>query len=268
MAAKNLHQFEFKLGKLGVILLIAGMSVLVFAGFLLGVQVGRNIDTYPEMIAQGIPAKMLRAVGLTPQPLRPEVSTVETSDAPAGDGQSVKANEGGAPAVISPAPPASPAPAAESGKKEGDGSPATSAPAAQTTPVAPLAPSAAAKAVVPDVSVAAPAEAKKDKAAPTAKTGSEKDIKPAAAKEAKPPEKNGKYTVQVVSFREKEKADALGKKIVALGYKPQVSLVAISGKGQWYRVVVGGFETKDAADKAVDALTNKIKGVSCVVKGK
>jgi hypothetical protein len=65
MATKNLRQFEFKLGKLGVVLFIMGLSILVFTAFLLGVQVGRNIDTYPELISRGIPAKILNSIGLS-----------------------------------------------------------------------------------------------------------------------------------------------------------------------------------------------------------
>jgi len=47
MAAKNTHRFELRMGKLGLALFILGMSALLFAVFLFGVNVGKNIDTYP-----------------------------------------------------------------------------------------------------------------------------------------------------------------------------------------------------------------------------
>ena len=64
MAIKNIRSFEFKLGKLGLILLIAGMGVLVFGAFVLGVNVGKDIDTYPDKIVRGIPRLITEGIGL------------------------------------------------------------------------------------------------------------------------------------------------------------------------------------------------------------
>ena len=55
MAAKNTHRFELRMGKLGLALFILGMSALLFAVFLFGVNLGKNIDTYPDKIARFIP---------------------------------------------------------------------------------------------------------------------------------------------------------------------------------------------------------------------
>jgi cell division protein FtsN len=60
MVTRNPKNFEFKLGKQGLLLFVGGMSILLFAGFIIGVMVGVHIDAYPEKIAQSIPAIIRR----------------------------------------------------------------------------------------------------------------------------------------------------------------------------------------------------------------
>jgi len=55
---KNARRFELKLGRIGLILFLLGMSGLLFGVFLLGVTVGKNIDTYPEKIARFLPERI------------------------------------------------------------------------------------------------------------------------------------------------------------------------------------------------------------------
>ena len=59
MAAKNRRVFELRLGKLGLILFIGGMSVLLFSCFLLGIFVGKHMEAYPERYSTGI-AELIR----------------------------------------------------------------------------------------------------------------------------------------------------------------------------------------------------------------
>ena len=40
--------FELRLGKLGLILFIGGMSLLLFSMFFLGIFVGKQMEAYPE----------------------------------------------------------------------------------------------------------------------------------------------------------------------------------------------------------------------------
>ncbi len=54
MAAKNRRMFELRLGKLGLILFIGGMSLLLFSMFLLGVVVGKHMEAYPERYSSGL----------------------------------------------------------------------------------------------------------------------------------------------------------------------------------------------------------------------
>ena len=255
MAAKNLRQFEFKLGKLGVVLFIIGLAILVFTGFLLGVQVGRNIDTYPEMIARGVPGSILNSIGLFPPEMKPDVpispAMVEHADTAAGEGstqKAAKAAEGENAAVVVGGPPVSADADAE--KKVSSAvsvKPSASPATAVETHAAPGGSSAEIKAKPVLKQTTPPAEEKPEKV---------------------PPAKSGKFSIQVVSFREKEKADGLGRKIKELGYAPVVAMTEVPGKGQWYRVTVNSFATKEVAEKAADDLTKKIKGLSCVIRSK
>jgi len=55
MSSQNSRDFEFKLGKLGLVLFTFGIALLLLCSFLFGVMVGKNIESYPEKIAKGIP---------------------------------------------------------------------------------------------------------------------------------------------------------------------------------------------------------------------
>ena len=54
MAVKNRRMFELRLGKLGLILFIGGMSLLLFSMFFLGIIVGKHMETYPESFSPGV----------------------------------------------------------------------------------------------------------------------------------------------------------------------------------------------------------------------
>ena len=59
----------------------------------------------------------------------------------------------------------------------------------------------------------------------------------------------GKFTLQIGSFPVTEEARDQAESLEALGLKPFMRPAEVKGK-RWYRVYVGGFETKDAAEKA------------------
>ncbi len=63
MTSRNVRTFELKLGRRALILFILGMSCLLFGVFLFGVTVGKNIDTYPERYARGIPGMLVEKLG-------------------------------------------------------------------------------------------------------------------------------------------------------------------------------------------------------------
>jgi len=58
MAARNKKGVEFKLGTFGLVLFTFGVSLLIFGAFVMGVQVGKHIDTYPRKIVHEIPEKL------------------------------------------------------------------------------------------------------------------------------------------------------------------------------------------------------------------
>ncbi|MCG6537299.1 MAG: hypothetical protein L7F78_21960, partial [Syntrophales bacterium LBB04] len=60
MVSTNLKNFEFRLGRQGIVLFVAGMSFLLLLVFILGVLVGLHIDAYPEKIATVVPEMVRR----------------------------------------------------------------------------------------------------------------------------------------------------------------------------------------------------------------
>ncbi len=56
MSSRKLRDFEFKLGKLGLILFIFGISLFLFFAFIFGVEVGQNIESYTKKNEIVIPA--------------------------------------------------------------------------------------------------------------------------------------------------------------------------------------------------------------------
>ncbi|MCX5845367.1 MAG: SPOR domain-containing protein [Deltaproteobacteria bacterium] len=215
MTSKNIRTFEIKMGKRALILFIMGMSCLLFIVFLFGVTVGKNIDTYPEKYARGVPGKILERLGLSSNRTETAEIVSETSkeSAKAG-GQETGSEEKIVPETV---------PAGTDEKQ----------PAAQAT-----------------VST----QKQKPPAMPVAE---QVKIKPSPVKE--------KYQIQVVSFKEKDKADQLCKKLTDLGFSPKNAVMELPEKGKWFRVTLEGFESKEQAQKAVDNMTRKIKGLNCVI---
>jgi len=60
----------------------------------------------------------------------------------------------------------------------------------------------------------------------------------------------GDYTVQVSAFQTSEEAEAYKASLTRKGYEPYVIPAEIAGKGVWYRVRVGRYETKNKANEA------------------
>jgi cell division protein FtsN len=60
----------------------------------------------------------------------------------------------------------------------------------------------------------------------------------------------GDYTVQVSAFQTSEEAEAYKASLTRKGYEPYVIPAEIVGKGVWYRVRVGRYETKIKANEA------------------
>lgn len=89
----------------------------------------------------------------------------------------------------------------------------------------------------------------------TART--EKVLRPA-------PNNKMRYTLQIGSYQERETADNEVKKMKKKGYAASVVTSALPGKGTWYRVRLGSFSSRIAADKLKNDLKSK-EGVSTFV---
>ena len=59
-----------------------------------------------------------------------------------------------------------------------------------------------------------------------------------------------KYTLQIGSFPTIEEARATSEKMEAAGIKPLIRAVQLKGKGKWYRIYLGTYDTKELADQA------------------
>ena len=76
--------------------------------------------------------------------------------------------------------------------------------------------------------------------------------------------KNGRYTVQIAAFPEQGSALEMEGRLKAKTYPAYVQKTDIPGKGTWYRVRVGKFETKDQAQKFGDDLVAKESSVKSI----
>lgn len=234
MMTKNTRRFEFKLGRIGLIFFLLGISGLLFGIFLLGVTVGKNIDTYPEKIARFLPDKMKTLISLPPDTAGPVMATRDEvkQETPEPDltfydlGKRKTDTKGMAPDGMFP----KKAPAGEVKEK---------IPLPPPEPVTP--------AVQPKSAAPVPAAGK----APPVKE------KPAVREQ---------FLVQVVSYQEKSKAETLVKKISAMGYPARTEMIELSDKGKWFRVVMGAFSSRPEAQKAVGAVSRKNKGLNCVIR--
>ena len=240
MKSGNIKNFELKVGKAGLIIIVVGMAVLLCTAFLFGVDVGKNIDTYPDKIA-ALPQKALalvwqpakiRAAQSAPDnkngPSQPQTKTQEnidltfynalTSKKGAQDQQVTEKQQ-----VFSP-------------------------------------PQNGEKAVTENFNI----EAKKPPVPVNDKTKDkgelkENEIEPNIAFNKQ------KFKIQAASLKDKTTANKMSKKIASLGFVSQVIKTDVKGKGTLYRVVVSGFEDKVQADEAAQKITKKT-GTDCLIK--
>lgn len=248
MATGNAKNFELKIGKTGLIIIVFFMTVIFCAAFLFGVDVGKNIDTYPGEIA-AIPQ---RALALVWRPARikttqnmPEnkmeqthqVTTAEPSSYPTGENIDLTfykdlTNKKGLPKAGSSL----------------DQQPLNMKPQNTEDQKGKF-----------NIETSQPHEA----------VINGKNNEKEASKETKLLANNAsnknKYIIQAASLKEKEKAKQVNKKIEDLGFKSEIVKTDIKGKGTVYRVIAAGFNDKAEADKAAKKISAKIS-TNCIVK--
>lgn len=249
MGSGNIKKFELKLGKTGLIIVIGGMTLLLCLSFILGVGVGKNIDTYPEKISS------------MPQ----QILSLFWRPAKLAAGQKIAAGKASEPdksnmdltfhnALTSPKTPSiQQSPAQE---KKPDNAVVTDQNVKPQIPPAALIP--------------------KEEASPAGEEASEKKI---SAKEKSSAEKKSKakeippsvetagtlYIIHVASLKDKTKAVQINKTIATLGYSSKVVKTDLKGKGTWYRVIAPGFESKAEAQTAAEKISKKVKA-KCVIR--
>jgi cell division septation protein DedD len=234
MMTKNTRRFELKLGRTGVIIFLLGMSGLLFGVFLLGVTVGKNIDTYPEKIARFLPDRIKTLSSRFSKDTTEPVVAMQDDlkqEKPEPDMDLTFYNRLGKP-------------------------------------------KAGTKGAAPDGMILqkAPSEAIKEKPSPHAIRPIEpKSAAPVPAVETAPPVKERpavreEFLVQVVSYQDKSKAEKLVKKISGMGYPSRTEVIDLPDKGKWFRVVMGVFPSRPEAQEAVNAVSGKNKGLNCVIR--
>jgi len=211
MRPQRMKEFEFRLGKLGLVLFVIGISFLLFLTFVTGVMVGVNMEGNPDQISQGIPGILKQKVGRS-QP-------GETGEAEKGE----EGKKGGA-------------------ADKGD---------FKLTFFDTLSKGKGAGSAEPTQPKAKKEESKREEKAPDT-------ARPALASV-------GKYVIQVASLQDKKKAEDLRERLSSMGYAPYIDSAELSDRGRWYRVKLKGFETKDQAQKVVDGLQAKVKGLQCLI---
>jgi hypothetical protein len=239
MATGNIKNFELKIGKTGLIIIVAGMSAFLCAAFLFGVDVGKNIDTYPDKIA-ALPQRVLALVW------RPARIGIAQNAPDNKNGQHQSSVEKNIDLTFYD----------DLTSKKGianvDSIPEKQPPNLQTKNE-----EEAAKGNF-NIEAQKPSQAANEKSTAT----QEPKVKEAAADVA-----SGKnqFIVQAASLKEKKKADQVSKKISSLGFKTQIIKTEIKGKGTMFRVTALGFENKVQAQEAAQKISSKT-GTNCIVK--
>jgi cell division protein FtsN len=240
MATGNIKNFELKIGKTGLIIIVAGMAAFLCGAFLCGVDVGKNIDTYPEKIA----ALPQRALALVWRPARINVAQ-STQDNKSGQQQSLA--EGGnidltfydalttKKGIVKTESIPEKQPLVSQPKKEEEAPKGNFNIEAQKP---------------------SPTINDKNKVKEEPKT-KETVVNTASGK--------NKFVVQVASLKEKRKANQINKKVASLGFKSEIIKIDIKGKGIMFRVISSGFENKVKAQEAAQKISSKT-GSDCIVK--
>jgi cell division protein FtsN len=240
MKSGNIKNFEFKVGKAGLIIIVVGMAVLLCTAFLFGVDVGKNIDTYPDKIA-ALPQKALALVW-QPAKIRAAQSAPDNKNGPSQP--QTKTRENIDLTFYN----------ALTSKKGVQDQPVTEKQQVFSPP------QNGENTVTGNFNI----EAKKP---PVTVNDKSKDKGELKENEIEPniASNKQKFKIQAASLRDKTTANKMSKKIASLGFMSQVIKADVKGKGTLYRVVVSGFEDKVQADEAAQKITKKT-GTDCIIK--
>ena len=239
MKSGNIKNFELKVGKAGLIIVVVGMAVLLCTAFLFGVDVGKNIDTYPDKIA-ALPQKVLALVW-QPAKIRAAQISQDNKSVQNKSATDEKFNLTYHQDLTN---------------KEG----VLKAEAVTENQPLVLPPDNKGETAASNFNV----ENKNLPAPVNEKTREKGDIK---AKEIAPSVASNKkkFIIQAASLKDKTEANKMNKKIASLGFLSQVIKVEIPGKGIFFRVIVFGFENKVQAQETALKISQNT-GTSCIIK--
>lgn len=235
MATGNIKNFELKVGKAGLITIIIGMVAFLFAAFLFGIEVGKNIDVYPGKIA-AFPQKILASVW-RPAKIKAQQGTTDNKSAQ----NQTQSQENIDLTFYN----------ALTGKKGSVNE--ESIPEKQSAFTEPPVGNY-------NIGVQKPEE--------TAGNEKNKVKGEIRGKEIMPSSLAGKnkFVIQVASLKDKNKANTLVKKIDSLGFKSQVVKVEDREKGTLFRIIIPGFENKAQTQEAVQKISQKTAISNCIIK--
>jgi cell division protein FtsN len=246
MGPGNIKKFELKLGKTSLFIVVGGMTVLLCLSFVLGVEVGKNIDTYPEKISS-MPQQVL-ALFWRPAKVASGQKNLESKET-----QTDKSNM-------------------DLTFHNALTSPKT--PSMQPMPVTEKKPDVTDQKVMPQTMPAPSPANKKTVSSEEDIIGqkildNEKSLEESKSKNNEvstvAPQARALFYIQAASLKDKAKAYQIHKTIDALGYPSKVLKMDIQDRGTWYRVLATGFETRAQAQTAADRISKKIK-VKCIIR--
>ncbi len=234
------RRFELSLDGKQVASIVVGALVVLGAVFVLGLSVGRQLA--PRAAPPPRPENPLAALDRTatpppaPREKEPRLAAHELLTKGQGD-----------------APIAEPLPA-----RPEPGAPATGT-ALNSHPPAPpekAAPAPAPRAQSAPGKLASPA---KPQPRPPARTGPQDAVAAAVARVSGASETEGRFSVQIAATQSEAEAQRIQKRHAAEGAR--VAVAEVPGKGTWYRVRVGSYETRAEAERRRTALSQKgVKG--------
>jgi cell division septation protein DedD len=257
MALKNRRIFELRLGKLGLVLFISGMSLLLFSFFLIGVVVGKHMEAYPERYSSGL-TELIRDRLATAQPKVGEKETQDVREEKFGLTfyETLRGDKG----------------AAALGSRNGEAKNKNSEiPAGKIAPPANV-PETELPAAIP-TTPADKSGLKKQTPSAERPAGETRMQKPPVSPVPRTPKEKaaaqadtGRFEIQAAAYREKRQAEQLVKKLKDLGFSPHVMMKDLPGKGIWFRVIVAGFESKEKAKEIAGQMAGQIRGLNWLIR--
>jgi cell division septation protein DedD len=119
---------------------------------------------------------------------------------------------------------------------------------------------------VPSPAVAAKAKAKAEPPPPAPPAKPEPPPKAPEPPSGPPPGSKGKFTLQLSSFQDRQEAAQFVEKLRQEGLKPFMIAAKIPGRGVWYRVRVGIFDSWEEALAAKESFEKRHKVIAYVAR--